>query len=447
MSAPGRERFVVIGGGLGGALTAVCLGKAGHEVELFERRPDPRVGPAAEGRSINLAISTRGIHAMQGVGLAEEVLREAVPMNGRMIHASDGTKAFQPYGTEKGQAIHSVSRGGLNRILVGAALRLPGVRVFFGKRCTGVDLETATAHLEDVETGEPSSVRGDVLVGADGVFSVVRAQMQRLDRFDYEQSYLGHGYKELHIPAGPGGAFPMEKNVLHIWPRGGFMTIALPNHDGSFTVTCFWPHDGPHGFSSLATPEDVVRYFGETFRDALPLMPSLGEDYFRNPTGSLVTVRCFPWHFKDRVVLLGDACHAVVPFYGQGANAAFEDCASLIECIAGSPGNLADAFARYGLLRKQNTDALALLAIENFLEMRDRTASRAFLLKKRLEKGLHRIFPRWFLPLYSMVTFSTIPYAAARRRALLQERTIRLVAAGGALVLLLLILIWAFAGS
>ena len=446
MSAGGREKFVVVGGGLGGALVAVYLAKAGYEVEVYERRPDPRKGKGAAGRSINLAISTRGISAMERAGLAREVLRVAVPMQGRMIHGRDGTLAFQRYGTEPGQALYSLSRGGLNQVLLECAEKLPGVRVEFGKRCTGLDLESASARFEDIETREPLEVRGDVLVGADGAFSVVRSQMQRLDRFDYAQSYLGCGYKELHIPPGPEGSFLMERNALHIWPRGGFMMIALPNHDGSFTCTCFWPFDGPRGFSALGTPGEVVRYFGETFPDALPLIPGLAQDYFRNPTSSLVTVRCAPWHHRNRVVLLGDACHAVVPFYGQGANASFEDCAVLADCIRESPQDLERAFARYEALRKENTDALAELAIENFLEMRDRTASRVFLFKKKLEKGLHRLFPRWYLPLYSMVTFSTIPYAEARRRAARQDRWVKRWA-GAAGVLILLLVLWLLAGA
>jgi len=366
-------------------------------------------------------------------------------MEGRMIHSREGKLAFQPYGTEAGQALHSLSRGGLNQVLIESAERLPGVRVRFGTRCTSVDLEGASARFEDAETKEPLDVEADVLVGADGAYSVVRSQMQKLDRFEYSQSYLSHGYKELHIPPGPGGAFLMEKSALHIWPRGGFMMIALPNHDGSFTCTCFWPYDGPNGFSALRSPDDVTRYFGETFPDALPLMPTLAEDYLQNPTSSLVTVRCSPWRCGDRVVLLGDACHAVVPFYGQGANAAFEDCTVLSDCILESPGDLGRAFARYEALRKENTDALADLAIENFLEMRDRTASRAFLFQKKLEKGLHRLLPFWFLPLYSMVTFSTIPYAQARRRAAHQGRVVKAWVCAAAGLAVLVALLWAFA--
>lgn len=448
MKAAGKEKFVVVGAGLGGALMAVYLGKAGYEVEVYERRLDPRGRKAERGRSINLAISTRGIHALGKVGLAREILDMAVPMRGRMIHSPKGELSFQPYGTREDQVINSVERAGLNLALVKAAESFPNIRFVFGKRCAAVDLEGATVELEDTGTGERSSARGDVLVGADGAYSTLRREMQKLERFDYEQSYLGHGYKELGIPPGPNGGFRMEPNALHIWPRGGFMMIALPNRDGSFTCTCFWPYEGPNGFEALRTEQDVMRYFGETFPDALPLMPTLATDYFENPTGSLVTIRCYPWHHEHRAVLLGDACHAVVPFYGQGANAAFEDCSVLDECIGRHPGDLQTAFSQFGCLRKEHADALADLALANFVEMRDYTASRLFLLRKRLEGGLHRLFPRWFVPLYAMVTFSTIPYAEAVRKARRQDRTVRALAGGGGLVLVLVlavILLWALA--
>lgn len=441
MSGAARRRFVVAGGGLGGALVAVNLGQAGHEVTLYERRPDPRKSGKTQGRSINLAISTRGITALARVGLADRVLAVAVPMQGRMIHAADGRLTFQRYGTEVGQAIHSVSRAGLNRVLVEAAEELPGVGVRFGKRCVAADLDAASIDLEDVETGERATARADAVIGADGAFSVVRREMQKLDRYDYSQSYLGHGYKELVIPAGPGGSFLLEPNALHIWPRGGFMMIALPNRDGSFTCTCFWAWDGPNSFSALKTEDDVRRYFGATFPDALPLMPTLADDYFNNPTGSLVTVRCRPWRHLGKVALLGDAAHAVVPFYGQGANAAFEDCTVLAERIEARQGDLDAAFAEYEALRKANTDALADLAVENFVEMRDHTASRLFHLRKHMEKALHRLLPWWYLPLYSMVSFSTIPYAQARRRAARQDRIVRIVA--GVAAMLAAVLLWA----
>jgi kynurenine 3-monooxygenase len=427
VSAP-RRKFLVVGGGLGGALMAIYLGRAGHEVEVFERRPDPRQGKALEGRSINLAISTRGLDALARVGLADDVLRIAVPMEGRMIHPVHGDLHFQPYGTEKGQAINSVSRAGLNMALVEAAERQPHVRVRFGVKCRAVDLDEASVELVDVETGEELRARGDAIVGGDGAFSAVRREMQRLEGFDYSQEYLDHGYKELSIPPRDGGGHRMAPNALHIWPRGGFMMIALPNADGSYTCTCFWRMEGANSFAALRTEADVMRYFGEVFPDAVPLMPTLAKDYFRNPSSALVTIRCRPWHYRDRVVLLGDAAHAVVPFYGQGANAAFEDCVVLDECLRAQPNDLEAAFVAYERARKENTDALANLAVENFYEMRDKVNSRLFHWRKSLEKTLHHVFPTWFVPLYSMVTFSRTPYAEAVRRDRRQWGVVRSVA-------------------
>ncbi|HEV8376283.1 MAG TPA: NAD(P)/FAD-dependent oxidoreductase [Candidatus Polarisedimenticolia bacterium] len=422
------QRFVVVGGGLGGALMAVYLGNAGYEVEVYERREDPRKAKAAEGRSINLAISTRGLHALEKAGLKEKILSSAIPMRGRMLHAPDGSLRFQPYGTRPEHTINSVSRSALNAALLDAAEALPNVRLHFGKRCTGVHLESAVATFVDQETEGTISAGGDAILGTDGAFSAVRLQMQKHEGFNYHQAYLQHGYKELVIPPSRQGGFLMEKNALHIWPRGGYMLIALPNFDGSFTCTCFWPLQGPHSFEALRTPEEVAVCFRREFPDAVPLMPTLADDYFQNPTGSLVTIRCDPWHFRDKVVLLGDSCHAVVPFYGQGANAAFEDCLVLDECLREHPDDRAAAFALYQKRRKVNTDALADLSLENFVEMRDKTASRIFLIEKKLEKALHRAFPAWFVPLYSLVTFSRTPYAEAVARSRRQWRLVKAVA-------------------
>ncbi|HMC81974.1 MAG TPA: NAD(P)/FAD-dependent oxidoreductase [Candidatus Polarisedimenticolia bacterium] len=438
VAAPARAKFTVVGGGLGGALMAIFLGRAGYEVEVCEKRRDPRVGQAEEGRSINLAISARGLHALDQVGLASEILKRAIPMRGRMMHSLRGDLSFQPYGTREDQVINSVSRAELNMALLNAAEQSPNVRIVFGKKCAGVDLETATVSLLDDATGEASTAEGDVVVAADGAFSAVRHQMQKLERFDFEQSYLEHGYKEMSIPAGPNGTFLLERNALHIWPRGGYMMIALPNADGSFTCTCFWPLEGPNSFAALKSKADVLRFFEERFPDAAPLMPTLAEDFFENPTGSLVTIRCRPWHVRDRVVLLGDACHAVVPFYGQGANAAFEDCVVLNEALARHAPDRERAFAFYHESRKKNADALADLSLANFVEMRDKTASRAFLAGKRMEKILHRLFPAWFVPLYTMVTFTRIPYAEAVAKA---KRQLRFVWAGAAAVVVLVLLL------
>ena len=426
--------FSVIGAGLAGSLMAIFLGRAGHAVRVYERRPDPRTTGAEGGRSINLAISARGLHALEQVGLKDQVLRSAVPMRGRMIHSPTGALAFQPYGTT-GQAINSVSRAGLNLLLLETAEREAHLKVLFDHRLSGVDFERGTLHF----TTQTEPVASGSIIGADGAFSAVRGQFQFRDRFSYSQSYLEHGYKELYIPPGPGGSFQMEPNALHIWPRGGYMMIALPNQDGSFTCTLFWPFEGATGFAAIKTDAELLRFFQATYPDAVRLMPTLAHDFFANPTSSLVTVRCAPWHLGDSAVLLGDAAHAIVPFYGQGANAAFEDCVTLDECLRSSQDRRT-AFATFEKQRKVHADAIADLALANFVEMRDHVASTGFLFKKRVEKVLHRLLPNSFVPLYTMISFSRVPYADAVARAAKQDRTLRW-AAGLALVAVILLLL------
>ncbi len=428
-------KVTVVGSGLAGALMACYLGKAGVPVDLYEKRPDPRSHGPEGGRSINLALSVRGIHALDEVGLAGEVLSSAIAMPGRMIHDPGGRLAFQPYGKGPTEAIHSVSRNGLNVALINAAQRHPHVRVFFDHRCVGVDLDTTTLALQTEH--ETLHVPCETVIGADGAFSAVRAALQRTERFNYSQEFLSHGYKELTIPPGPGGTFQMEPHALHIWPRHSFMLIALPNADRSFTCTLFLAFDGPDSFANLRTPDDVLSFFREHFPDAVPLMPQLVDDFFAHPTGPLVTIRCGPWH-QDRIVLLGDACHAVVPFLGQGMNAAFEDCTVLTRCLLDNPADRRAAFAAYERARKEHTDTLADLAVYNFLEMRDHTGSRLFLLKKKAEVLLHRLLGGWYVPLYTLVSFTRTPYADALRRARRQNRVL-LSAAG---MLLLLALLW-----
>jgi kynurenine 3-monooxygenase len=433
MEAP----VTIVGCGLAGTLLACHLARAGRRVDLYEKRPDPRRHGQERGRSINLALSTRGLHALAEVGLAEEVVAASILMRGRMIHHRDGSQAFQPYGKDDSEALHSVSRAGLNLQLVEAAARLPGVRLFFDHRCTGY--EPNTGDLEFDSAGFAQRVPTHWVVGADGAYSAVRASLQRQERFDYSQDYLSHGYRELTIPAGPGGKFLLEPNALHIWPRGNYMMIALPNADGSFTCTLFWPFEGPNSFAALTAEADVLAYFRDQFPDVPALIHTLAHDFLHNPTGALVTVRCRPWYLSDRVVLLGDACHAVVPFLGQGMNAAFEDCTVLADCLA-RHADRAAAFAEYQALRKEHVDALAELCVENFVEMRDRVASRWFLLGKKLAVLLHRIFPRWYLPLYTMIEFTRIPYADAVRRARRQDLVVR--ATGLTLVLLVAVALW-----
>ena len=404
-----QPKFVVVGGGLGGALLAAYLGQAGYEVDLYEMRGDLRSENVDAGRSINLALSHRGICALERIGLADDVLKMAVPMSGRLIHAPDGHLTYQPYGTKAGHTINSISRSGLNVALLQAADRFENVKLHFNQQCTDVDFDRGAIELSNTISSDQSTATGDIIVSADGAFSAVRRAMQRHDRFNYRQDYLEHGYKELTIPAGPGGEWRLQKNVLHIWPRKSFMMIALPNADGSFTCTLFWPFEGPNSFAKIETEEDVMRFFQREFPDSVSHMPTLAKDYFDNPVGSLVTVRCSPWHVRGRAVLLGDACHAVVPFYGQGMNAAFEDVLVLSECMETCRPDWQRAFELYEQIRRLDVNVLADKAISNFVEMRDHSGSWMFHLKKKTERFLHALFPKWYIPLYTLMTFTHPP--------------------------------------
>ena len=446
--------ITIIGAGLGGALLACRLAQAGHHVSMYERRGDPRAEGFVGGRSINLAISARGIAALREAGLADEVLKAAIPMPGRMIHDSDGGLHFQAYSKDASDHINSVSRADLNLILLKSAASHASVRMYFDHRCAAIDFKPARPVIT-FERPDGSSVRAetDRIIGADGAFSAVRLQMMlSMDRFDYRQDYLQHGYKELHIPPAAEcggdpnrhGGFAMEPRALHIWPRGGYMMIALPNPDRSFTCTCFWPFAGPNGLDHLQSDDDILAYFKQHFPDAVPLMPTLVEEFKRNPSSALVTVRCAPWHLHDKALLIGDAAHAIVPFYGQGANAAFEDCSALLREVRQHGGDWLQTFRQFSASRKQNTEAIADMALENFIEMRDKTASPIFRVRKKLEHGLHALLPGWFHPLYNMISFSTIPYAAARARSRYQTTVIAIVA-GSLAMLLIMLTIWLIA--
>lgn len=417
-------QITLIGGGLAGGLLATYLGRAGHNVTLYERRSDPGAGNFVGGRSINLALSTRGIDALERVGLANEILSHAIQMRGRMIHDRAGGLHFQPYDKDPAKCINSIGRAALNSVTLAAAQKLPNVKVLFDHKCVDVDLDRPAARLINTATNTEIIAAGGLVIGVDGAFSAVRKSMQRLERFDYRQDYLRHGYKELTIPPGPNGESRMERNALHIWPRRSYMMIALPNPDGSFTCTLFYPFEGAESFATLRTDDEVRRFFEAEFPDAVPLMPTLLEDFRTNPTGSMVTVRCRPWQHEGKVALVGDAAHAVVPFYGQGMNAAFEDVVALDECMRQHGPDWRRAFEAYESRRKENSDTLANLAIENFIEMRDKTASRSFRWKKRIERALHTLMPWWYRPLYGMVSFSCIPYAEAVARSRRQDRRV-----------------------
>ena len=410
---PAPESLTVMGAGLVGSLLSLYLARRGHAVQVFERRPDPRHAGLQAGRSINLALSDRGWRALEGVGVAADIRKVGIPMTGRVMHDLHGNLTRQPYG-QTGQAIYSVNRGHLNRVLLDLVEAQPGVRLTFGQQCLGIDLKQQNLHLLDTATQREYAVPYTQLFGADGAFSAVRGALQKTDRYDYSQDYLEYGYKELTIEAGPDGSWPLEQNALHIWPRGQYLMIALPNLDGSFNCTLFFPFEGPESFATLQTPADVTAFYTRVFPDAVPLMPNLTEDFFQNPTGSMVTISCFPWKHDDDVLLLGDASHAIVPFYGQGMNAGFEDCTVLNELLdQHGDANWPTIFAKFQTQRKPNTDAMANLALYNFTEMRDRVADPRFLLQKQIEGKISAQFPGRWTPLYSQVTFSHTPYAEA----------------------------------
>jgi kynurenine 3-monooxygenase len=406
-----KEKIIVVGGGLAGSLFAVCLAKKGFDVDVYERRPDMRKDDVDGGRSINLALSTRGLHALSKIGLDQEILKQAIPMNGRMMHSIDGELTYQPYGKD-GQYINSVSRAGLNRRLLELADENENVDLHFNHRCDDCDLEKNEVYFTD-ENGQAKTVKADYIIATDGAFSAIRLRMQKTNRFDFSQDYQDYGYKELEITPEEGGAFKMEKNALHIWPRGNYMMIALPNPDGSYTCTLFMPFEGENSFGSLKTDEQIMEFLAHNFADSIPLMPNVLEDYKANPVGSLVTVRCNPW-VRGNFALMGDSAHAVVPFYGQGMNCAFEDAAVLDDLIGKHYPNWELIFSEYEKERIHNANAIADLAIKNFKEMRDLVGQEDFLEKKRIEHELCELYPEHYKSQYELVTFSTEDYSYAQ---------------------------------
>ncbi len=394
------ERIAIVGGGLVGCLLSLYLKKRGYSVSVFERRMDIRKHDLGMGRSINMALSNRGLRALEEVGLADRMRQAAIPMNGRVMHDVKGNLSFQPYG-KQGQYINSISRTGLNIELMEEANK-NGVEFFYEHRCTHIDIDKN--EIEFQHTGNTVHKHFDLIIGTDGAFSAVRGALQITDRFDYSQQYIEHGYKELRIPSSDLGSHLIEKNALHIWPRESFMMIALPNPDGTFTCTLFLPFQGDASFNRLKTENEIQSFFQHTFPDAAKIMPKLAEDFKDNPTGSLVTVQCFPW-VKNRTVLLGDAAHAIVPFFGQGMNAGFEDCRILNQLLDTHQDDWETVLPLFQELRKPDADAIAQLALDNFIEMRDLVADAEFLLRKKIEAKLHALYPEKWIPLYTMVTF------------------------------------------
>lgn len=414
------QRITLIGAGLNGPLLALGLVERGYQVEIYERRPDMRRVRMSAGRSINLALSTRGIHALTQANLWKQMQSIIIPMKGRMMHSVRSELTFQPYGKDESEVINSISRAELNIALMNAA-EARGVKIFFQHRCVGIDLKTGNLQLQDARNGTQHAVQAEVVIGCDGSASAIRSEMLKMPRFNFSQHYLDYGYKELTIPAGPCGAHLLETNALHIWPRGNYMLIALPNIDGTFACILFLSFEGPDSFDRLTTHQAVREFFQTNFPDAVCIMPNLSDNFFANPTGAMVTVKCSPWHVAGEALLVGDAAHAFVPFFGQGINCGFEDCTVLLELLDRNGPDWARVFSEFEQVRKINTDAIADLAVENFIEMRDRVADPRFLLRKEVELALEAKYPQRFVPKYAMVTFHRLPYSTALQRGKVQD--------------------------
>lgn len=417
----------IVGAGLVGSLWAVYLSKAGYKVTIVERRPDIRKAEISAGKSINLALSTRGWKALDTVGVGDEIREIAIPMPGRMMHDLKGNLTFQPYGKE-GQAIYSVSRGGVNAKMMDIAEQHGKAQIFYNERCYKADLENGIVYTETA-SGEKKQYQSDVVFAADGAFSAVRYNsFQILDRFNFSQNYIEDGYREILLPANADGSYKLEKNALHIWPRGRFMLIALPNEDGSFTCTLFMPFKGENSFETLTTKEAVNTFFKTTFPDFYEMMPNIADAWEDHPLSSLAIIRCYPWT-HGKTALMGDAAHATVPFYGQGMNAGFEDCTVMWELMQKHNENWEKVFEEYQLMRKPDGDGVQDLSLHNYYVMRDYVADPKFLLQKKIEAHFSEKHPDKWMPLYSQVTFSHIRYSEAWKKGQIQDAIMKKVMA------------------
>jgi len=424
-----KPTVTIIGSGLVGSLLACYLGRRGYLVEVFERRPDPRTGKREQGRSINLALSERGIDALDRIGLTKQVMAPALPMRGRMMHAQDGTLTFQSYSADGSKAINSIGRSALNETLLDAAEATPGVRLHFNKDLEDIDIAERTLSLKD----RKRPIRYEILLGADGGGSIVRNHLANKGRVTVANDILDYGYKELVIPPAQGD-FALDPDALHIWPRGHSMMIALPNPDKSFTCTLFWPKQE---LEALTSERAVIDHFAREYPDAITLMPTYVTDYLRNPVGLLGTIHTDPWVIDGSIALIGDAAHAIVPFFGQGANCGFEDVVELDRCLDETQDDWNAALPLYQERRKPNAEAIAQMALENFVEMRDHVGSTRFLLTKKFEHALEKALGGRYQNRYEMVSFTTIPYAEVLERDAKQQRVVRIatgaVAASAAL--------------
>ncbi len=423
-----KDNILIIGAGLCGSLLALRLAQRGYTVNVYESRPDLRTTDISAGRSINLALSDRGLKAMRLAGIEDKVKPLCIPMYGRLMHDVEGNTFPSNYSGREGEFINSISRGELNGLLLTEADKYDNLTIHFNKECKSIDIENNTGNLYDHDSKSKLKVTGDVLFGTDGAGSSLRKAyyLERKFLFSFSQNYLTHGYKELEIPASAEGKHLISKDYLHIWPRGDYMLIALPNLDGSFTVTLFLSYEeGKYNFKNLTSEESIKDFFSTQFPDALALIPNIAEEFFNNPTGALGTVKCSPWHYKNKNVLLGDAAHAIVPFYGQGMNASFEDVTVFDAIMDKHEGDWETIFKVYEKTRKADTDAIADLAIDNYYEMRDHVANPIFKEKRTIEMALEKEFPNDYFSKYSMVTFKEdIPYYTAMTKGRAQDKAI-----------------------
>ncbi|WP_375235692.1 FAD-dependent oxidoreductase [Winogradskyella sp.] len=423
-----QQNILIIGAGLCGSLLSLRMGQRGYNVNVYEMRPDIRKTDISAGRSINLAFSDRGNKGMKLVGLEEKVKELCIPMNGRMLHDREGNTFLSNYSGRDHEYINSISREGLNAMLLDEAEKHENVKIHFNKKCLSVDFENTTAHFEEYHTKDKFIEDADCIIATDGAGSALRRSyyLERKFLFSFSQEYLTHGYKELTILPTENGDYKTYKSALHIWPRGEFMVIALPNLDGSFTVTLFLSYaEGKYNFNNLTSPEIVTEFFQKEFPDALELMPNLIHDFFENPTAPLGTVKCSPWYYKGNTLLMGDSAHAIVPFYGQGMNASFEDVVEFDAIIDKNEGDWETIFSEYGKTRKKNTDAIADLAIDNFHEMKDHVGKVIFQEKRKIEMALEKEFPEDYSSKYSLVTFNEhIGYREAMLKGRAQDKAI-----------------------
>ncbi len=421
-----EKSAIIVGAGLVGSLWAVYLSKAGYKVTIYERRSDIRKAEISAGKSINLALSVRGWTALKGAGVDKDVESIAIPMTGRIMHSEAGEKTYQPYGKE-GQAIYSISRGGLNAKMMDIAEEKGNATIHYNHQCVGANLKDGVVSLKNTITGETIEAKADVVFACDGAFSAVRYEaMQKTDRFDFSQDFIDDGYRELLLPANEDGSYKLDKNALHIWPRGRFMLIALANEDGTFTCTLFMPFEGENSFETLTNDDAVVSFFKNIFPDFYNMCPNLLESWHENPLSSLAIVRCYPWT-NGKFALMGDAAHATVPFYGQGMNGGFEDCTVMANLMEKYNEDWPKVFAEYQILRKPDGDALQDLSVHNYHVMRDYVADPMFLLQKKIEGRFSKLYPDKWMPLYSQVSFSNIRYSEAWNAGARQDEIMKKV--------------------